>query len=825
MGSRGQVRRRSPSTDPDPDSDGHGHGHGDESHSSVLDGHESRPRQRRRKLSPGQQSTAEPLTPLLDTIPTVPVQTATTTTSSLIPNSSDRTGDMGPPIRVSNGVNSNGVNHSNGVTHDDEASRSLPTDLLDAVRPLASSSTLMYEDDKDWTDSSKEDAAHFVISDDEEEDGYDAAEGSSKRRIRPGQSQAKRMPIQREEIVRIMLQGLRDMGYEQAADVLEAESGFQLSGRAASDFEAAVLGGRWSEAIELFSQLGVPVAPATGPEVASSSSSIASGKSKAVASGKGTPAEQARFLISQQKYLEYLELGQQKKALAVLRSELAPVAKDSEVLHTLSGYMMCMDKDDLYERANWDGAGKTSRRRLLEHLQAFISAQVMVPSRRLATLLDQARRHQMADCMYHDDIGAISLYKDHECASGEFPSLCTHILADHSDEVWRIEWSPDGMMLASAGKDQTVVIWQLKIIDGEDGTVRYGIDHLHILSEHRHPIDAMAWSPSGRTLVVGAEKNVYIWDIKTGKQKSNTILPSPHLDMITTIRWLPDGSGFIVASQDFKVVFYNATGSITRSWTTDGQQYTDFVITPDSARIIALTCDTRRGTAGSGGKPKPVMSSRVRGPFSTGPRTADAPQAGDLEWAPMERGMLLIRIADRVVLDWLPDLRIEPTSLALSSDGRRLLINCNPAEVQLWAIEPQFRFIRKFTGHVQNHFLVRSSFGAPKDKFILSGSEDGSVYVWQGESSEPFEVLAGHNETVNAVAWNPVSSRKIIASCSDDWTVRIWQPRSAAVVTGDGVASEEAQEDEVPAASAAGLGTVIPSTSSDLPVHDEGMML
>lgn len=116
-------------------------------------------------------------------------------------------------------------------------------------------------------------------------------------------------------------------------------------------------------------------------------------------------------------------------------------------------------------------------------------------------------------------------------------------------------------------------------------------------------------------------------------------------------------------------------------------------------------------------------------------------------------------------------------TLAVQLQPGRVLGSCAPRvaaddqEVQLWAIEPQFRFIRKFTGHVQNHFLVRSCFGAPKDKFILSGSEDGSVYVWQGESSEPIEVLAGHNETVNSVAWNPVSSRKIFASCSDDWTV------------------------------------------------------
>lgn len=66
-------------------------------------------------------------------------------------------------------------------------------------------------------------------------------------------------------------------------------------------------------------------------------------------------------------------------------------------------------------------------------------------------------------CMYHQDGESTSLYIDHECASGQFPTITTHILADHTDEVWRIEWSPDGMMLASAGKDRTVVIWQLKV--------------------------------------------------------------------------------------------------------------------------------------------------------------------------------------------------------------------------------------------------------------------------------------------------------------------------------------------------------------------------
>ena len=58
--------------------------------------------------------------------------------------------------------------------------------------------------------------------------------------------------------------------------------------------------------------------------------------------------------------------------------------------------------------------------------------------------------------------------------------------------------------------------------------------------------------------------------------------------------------------------------------------------------------------------------------------------------------------------------------------------------------------------------------------------KDGHVYVWQSTSPQAIQVLAGHDFPVNCVAWNPVASRRLFASCSDDGTVRIWQPPEAA---------------------------------------------
>lgn len=59
--------------------------------------------------------------------------------------------------------------------------------------------------------------------------------------------------------------------------------------------------------------------------------------------------------------------------------------------------------------------------------------------------------------------------------------------------------------------------------------------------------------------------------------------------------------------------------------------------------------------------------------------------------------------------------------------------------------------------------------------FWLSSTPDHKVYIWHRRGEFPLAELTGHTRTVNCVSWNPTIPG-LMASASDDGTVRIWGP-------------------------------------------------
>ncbi len=81
-----------------------------------------------------------------------------------------------------------------------------------------------------------------------------------------------------------------------------------------------------------------------------------------------------------------------------------------------------------------------------------------------------------------------------------------------------------------------------------------------------------------------------------------------------------------------------------------------------------------------------------------------------------------------------------------------------------------------FKGHMQKLMIIKCCFGGDKDQFILSGSEDYTVYVWErGFSTLPRYRFKDHLGVVNGVEmWN----NDFIISVSDDKTVKIWYSKN-----------------------------------------------
>lgn len=136
----------------------------------------------------------------------------------------------------------------------------------------------------------------------------------------------------REEVTRILIQGLYDLGYNGAASALTRESGYELESASVVAFRSAVLDGQWAEAENLLLESFEDSHEANGGKYESSSSL---GK---LALAETADKNEMLFLLRQQKFLELLEARDLAAALMVLRHELTPLNHNIPQLHALSRY-------------------------------------------------------------------------------------------------------------------------------------------------------------------------------------------------------------------------------------------------------------------------------------------------------------------------------------------------------------------------------------------------------------------------------------------------------------------------------------------------------
>ena len=395
------------------------------------------------------------------------------------------------------------------------------------------------------------------------------------------------------------------------------------------------------------------------------------------------------------------------------------------MLTLIISLVMCPSASDLRSQADWDGAEGQSRAILLSEMSTSISPSVMIPEHRLATLLTLVQEEQIFKCRYHNTDDQPSLYTDHECPADDFPLHTEIELQHHSDEVWYLEFSHDGTMLATAGKDGLVCVydtvrWRLKheFREHERSALGSSTNQTGSAADNRG-VCYVAFSPDDQYLVSCSQNNEFVVvNVRNGQRVGHDRFDYP----VTTAAWLPDSQTFVVGTQGSEktLSLYSLRPSAS-----------------DSSRVGGSSSSSVRSTEIHSWRhpprdPDPALKDRPPRSYRITDCAVNAD--GTRMVATTIDNHIMVYSLDPIarypkLTEWSMENKL--TSISFSGDGRLILVNMNEGHV-LALNADSGEIVCRYKGAVQKEYVIRSAFGGAGEGFVVSGSE-GKFWLYRKE--------------------------------------------------------------------------------------------